>query len=178
VKSISLPARPPRVTPEVLPANAGGPPQPPAKYDYIETWKTSVSDVVRSVRKHIQSTLVFGGLMLLLVVRATTRWGLYETDDTGRTPGRVMDLIILASATCVLIASLGVPWQLPRTIALVIASLLIIFVAKRLWANIPEKREQVLYGVPLGAGAVVCALIAGSVVASKLFQIIDSLRDY
>ena len=176
-RALYLPTRPPSAE-KAEPVKAAAPVAPPPQLSYLETWRATALGLARSVQDHIQGTLVFGGVVLLLLMRLANRWGTYHVEEDGRTPGRVIDLAVLGVSACALVAVIGVPWPLVRTLGLVVAASIIVFAAKRLWTNIESRRDKVLYGVPLGAGALLCALAIGSVIISRLYAIIDSLRDY
>jgi hypothetical protein len=175
-RTLYLPTRPPSA-PKEEPVKAVVP-AAPLQLSYLETWRATTMGLARSVREHVQGTLIFGGVVLLLLMRLANRWGVYHVEDDGRTPGRVIDLAVLGVSACALVAVIGAPWPLVRTLGMVIAASIIVFAAKRLWTNIETRRDKVLYGVPLGAGALLCALAIGSVIITRLYAIIDSLRDY
>jgi hypothetical protein len=111
-------------------------------------------------------------------MRLATRWGVYHVEDDGRAPGRTIDLILIGASIALLLAAFGLPWQTPRTLMMILAAAVTVFAAKRLWANIEDRRNKILWGVPLGASAVVCALGIGTIIISRLAAMIDSLRDY
>jgi len=171
-----LPTRPPRAPPPTAV-------QVPARPDlpaptYLETWQGTVFGLADSIRRYVKGTVFFGGIVLLLLVRLATRWGVYHVDEDGSAPGRTIDLSILGGSIALLLAAFGVPWQTPRMLLMVIAAAATVFAAKRLWANIEDRRNKILLGVPLGASALVCALGIGTLIISRLAAMVDSLRDY
>jgi hypothetical protein len=149
-----------------------------AEPTYLETWKATAWSVGDSARRNIQGTLLFGGAVLLLLIRLSNRLGTYVVDDEGRVPGRVIDVTMLGLSVCILLSACGAPWPLPRTLVMIAAASFTVFAANRLWRNIETQRNKLIYGLPLGAGAIVCALAIGSIITSRLYGLVDSLRDY
>jgi hypothetical protein len=176
-RALYLPIRPPK-PPKDESAKAAVNLPPPPNLTYFETWKANLLSLADSVRRHTRSTVFFGGLVFILLMRFATRFGVYVVDDDGDVPGRVMDLAMLGVAACVLLGALGAPWAAPRAIVLLAAASVIVFAAQRLWANIGTVRGRILYGVPLGASVVVSALAIGGITIGYLSSVIDSLRDY
>jgi hypothetical protein len=177
VRSLYLPTRTPSATkPE--PVSTAARPQSRANATYLETWQETAMSLADSTRKNPQGTFIFGGIVLLLLIRLSNRWSVYVEDDDGHAPARTIDLAMLAISACALLLTLGAPWPVPRTLVLVLAAALIVFSAKRLWANIETPRNKVLFGVPLGACLVMCSLTIGSIITSRVYAIVDSLRDY
>jgi hypothetical protein len=177
VRTLYLPTRAPSA-PKEEPTKGIVSPTPLPDLTYAETWRATALGLVDSVRRHVQGTLIFGLVALLLLVRLATHWGVYHVEDDGRVPGRLIDLIILGVSACALFAVFGAPWPAARTLVMVAAASLIVFASKRLWSNIEAPRDKVIYGVPLGAGAVLSGLAIGTVIITRLAAIIDSLRDY
>jgi N-acetylneuraminic acid mutarotase len=177
IKTNYLPTRP-LSAPKPEPAGQAASIPSRTKPTYVETWKATVLSLADSARKHFQGTLLFGGFALLLMIRLSNRSGIYVVDDDGRTPGRLIDLTMLAFCLCVLLATFGAPWPLPRTLIVTAAALLIVFAANRLWRNIETGPGKLIYGLPLGVSAILCALAIGSLITSRLYAVIDSLRDY
>lgn len=154
------------------PANAPA----PLPTGYFSTWLATVLGLIDTTRDHWQSTLILGGLLVLILIRLADRGSLYYLDESGHAPARVIDIAILLVALSVLLVASGAPWPAVRIWAICVAAAAVAIAARRLWNNVETLEHKRLLALPLGGCAALSVWTIGGIATHQFVQWIDWLK--
>jgi Kelch motif/Galactose oxidase, central domain len=143
---------------------------------YFSTWKETVLNLMDTTRKHWESTLILGGLLVLVLIRLADRGSPYYLDESGYSPRRVIDITILLVSLCLPLLASGAPWPEVRAWAVFAGAAAAVIAARRLWNNIETLQNRRRLALPLGGCAALSAWMIGSLVTYQLVELIDRLR--
>jgi hypothetical protein len=143
---------------------------------YLSTWKATVLALIETTLEHVRSTLILGGLVVLVLIRIADRGGPYYIEESGRVPGRIIDVTILVASIIMLLLVSGTPWPAVRAGAIAAAASAVAIAARRLWNNIETPRDQRFLALPLGVCAVLSSLTIGSIATYHIMELIEWLR--
>jgi N-acetylneuraminic acid mutarotase len=143
---------------------------------YLSTWKATTLALMETARRDVKSTLILGGLLVFMLIRLADRGSPYYIEESGRVPGRVIDVAILLASVCMLLLASGAPWPAARAWVIAAAASAVAIAARRLWNNIETLRDKRVLALPLGACAALSTLTIGSITTYHIVELIEWLR--